>query len=73
MLLQPEKGANPAFPFKLDFEAAARHRSGDSPPAGFVIQIDAVHIKTATYLFDPPFIAGSTLIGANEEFHTIFV
>ena len=42
---------------ELHLEAAAGHDSRIAPPAGFMIQINAVHVEAGTDLLDLPFVA----------------
>ena len=52
VLFEPKEGADPARLFELHLEAATRHDARRAAPAGFVVEIDAVHVETFAHLFD---------------------
>jgi hypothetical protein len=60
--LEPEERADTAYTLKLDFPSTARHDAAIAAPAGFVIQVRAVHVEILADLFDFAIVPGRLLI-----------
>jgi len=56
---------------EFHFEAAAGHDSRGSAPAGFMIQIDAVHVEAGANLFDLPFVPRQPLVEYLKKIHRL--
>ena len=62
LFLKPQKGTNAMLFLELHLETAAGHDSRVATPAGFMIQINTVHVKAGTDLFDLPFVARQLIV-----------
>ena len=72
--LQAKEGTDAALALEFDFEPATGHDATNPSPAGFVVQIDAVHVEALTEPFDPAFFARHTLdISPERQFHTLLL
>jgi hypothetical protein len=57
LFLEPQEGTDSMLFFKLHLEAAAGHDSRLAAPAGFMVQIDTVHVEAWADLLDLAFVA----------------
>ena len=69
LFLKPQKWTDAALLLELHLEAAAGHDSRFAAPAGFIIQIDAVHVEAGTDLFDLPFFARQLFVEYLQKIH----
>jgi hypothetical protein len=69
VFLKPRKRTNAPLSFELHLETAAGHNSRIAAPAGFVIQVDAIHVEAATDLFDLPFLARFLFVEDLQKIH----
>ena len=69
MRLYPEEGADSMDTLKLNLEAAARHNTMIAPPAGFVIELDAIHVEAFADLLDLALTSRQAFVEGYYEFH----
>jgi hypothetical protein len=62
LFLEPQERTDAMFFLEFHFEAATGHGSQVAAPAGFMIQINTVHVKAGADLFDLPFVARQLLV-----------
>jgi hypothetical protein len=69
IFLEPQERADAMLFLKFDLEAAAGHDSWITTPAGFMIQINTVHVEAGTDLFDLPFVARQLFVEQFQKIH----
>jgi hypothetical protein len=62
LFLEPQERTDTMLCLKFHLKAAAGHNSRIAAPAGFMIQINTVHIKAGADLFDFPFVARQLIV-----------
>ena len=62
MILEPEERTDAADALELHYSAATGHDSPGAAPAGFVIEIRAIHVKALADLLDLALLAGKPLV-----------
>jgi hypothetical protein len=62
VVLEPEERTDAADALKLHDSAATGHDSPGAAPAGFVIEVRAIHVKVLADLLDLALIAGKPLV-----------
>jgi len=67
--LEPQERTDAPLSLELHLQTAAGHDSRIAPPAGFMIQIDAVHVKAGTDLLDLPFITRQLFTKHLQKIH----
>ena len=67
----PEEGTDAVLFLELYLETTAGHDSWITAPAGFVIQIDAVHVEAGTDLFDLPLVTRQLFVEYLQKIHKL--
>ena len=69
LFLQPQERTNSLLSFEPHLQAAAGHDSRITAPAGFMIQIYAVHVEAGTDLLNLPFVARQSFVEYLQKIH----
>jgi len=69
LFLEPQEGTDAMLFLELHLEPAAGHDSRVAAPAGFIIQINTIHVEAGTDLFDLPFVARQLFVEYPQKIH----
>ncbi len=71
MIAKPDKRADTADFFELNYEATAGHHTTVAAPASIVIEIHTIHIEIFTDLLDSSLVARQPFVQFLNEFHSV--